>query len=69
MTELILMPMSWLVSKSLETARMAMPILVYLIMAARAKTSTMVRIGVTMVTILVVAFQMVTELLSQGMLG
>ena len=28
MTLLILMPMSWLVSKSLLTARMAMPILV-----------------------------------------
>ena len=27
-TRLILMPISWLVSKSLDTARMAMPILV-----------------------------------------
>ena len=29
-TLFILMPMSWLVSKSLDTARMAMPIFVYL---------------------------------------
>ena len=42
MTLLILMPMSWLVSKSLLTARMAMPILVWLMRYTRAKTRAMV---------------------------
>ena len=63
------MPMSWLVSKSFDTARIAMPILVYLIIAASAKTRTTVKTGVTIVTILVVAVQIVTDELSQGMLG
>ncbi len=38
MTELILMPISWLVSKSRDTARMAMPILVWLISITSATT-------------------------------
>ena len=54
-TLLILMPISWLVSKSLETARIAMPILVLLISSTSATTSTMVSTGVTTVTTLVVA--------------
>ena len=69
MTELILIPMSWLVSKSRETARMAMPILVFLMKSTRAMTRTRTRTGVTRVTILVVAPPMVTELDSQGMEG
>ena len=53
MTALILMPMSWAVSKSLAAARMAMPILVWLMRYTRATTSRMVRAGVTRVTRLV----------------
>ena len=53
MTELILIPMSWLVSKSLATARMAMPTLVWLMSWVRAKTRAMTKNGVTIVTHLV----------------
>ena len=63
------MPISWLVSKSLDTARMAMPILVFWMKATRAITSTMVSIGVIRVTTLVVAVPMVTVLLIQGIVG
>mgnify|MGYP000231307023 CR=1 FL=1 len=38
MTELIFMPMSWLVSKSFATARMAMPIFVWFIRNTSART-------------------------------
>ena len=68
-TRLILIPMSWLVSKSLETARMAMPILVWLMSITSATTSTSVSTGVMMVTILVVAVPMVTDSEMKGMLG
>ena len=54
-TLLILIPISWLVSKSFETARMAIPILVLLISSTRATTRTITRIGVTTVTTLVLA--------------
>ena len=49
-TELILMPISWLVSKSLATARMAMPILVWLISWVRTITRATTRKGVRMTT-------------------
>ena len=68
-TELILMPMSWLVSKSLATARMAMPILVWLMSCISTATSTMVSTGVTRVTTLVVAGPMVTCSEIRGMAG
>ena len=54
-TLLILIPISWLVSKSFETARMAMPIFVLLISSTRATTSAITRKGVTTVTTLVLA--------------
>ncbi len=69
MTRLILMPISWLVSKSRLTARMAMPILVWLIRATSATTSTMVSMGVMTVTILVVAPKIVTLSEIHGMVG
>lgn len=50
MTLLILIPMSWAVSKSLLTARMAMPILVWLMSHMRPMTSRMVSTGVKKVT-------------------
>ena len=43
------MPISWDVSKSRDTARMAIPILVFWISTTRIATSTMVRMGVMMV--------------------
>ena len=54
-TEFIFMPMSWLVSKSFATARIAMPIFVYLMSATSPITSASTSIGVITVTILVVA--------------
>ena len=54
-TLLMSMPMSELVSKSRETARIAIPILVCLISMTSRNTSTMVRTGVMSVTIFVVA--------------
>ena len=65
-TALILMPMSWAVSKSLAAARMAMPILVLLMRYTRAITSTMVSAGVTRVTRLVEAPRMLTFSEIQG---
>ena len=55
MTALILMPMSCEVSKSRDTARMAMPTLVCWISITRPTTSSTVKIGVTMVTTFVLA--------------
>ena len=55
MTLLILMPISCAVSKSLDTARMAMPILVLLISITRPTTSRITSTGVTTVTTFVVA--------------
>ena len=53
MTELILMPISCAVSKSLDAARMAMPTFVRLMRITSATTSASVRIGVMTVTRLV----------------
>ena len=69
MTELIFMPISWEVSKSLDTARMAMPILVRWISSTSPATSAMVSTGVTMVTIFVEAEPSVMESLIQGSTG
>ena len=69
MTELILMPMSWLVSKSLATARMAMPTLVWLMSCCRAKTRATTRKGVMTVTHLVETPPMVTLSARRGRLG
>jgi hypothetical protein len=49
-TLLILMPISCAVSKSTDTARMAMPILVWLMSSTSAMTSAMVKNGVMTVT-------------------
>ena len=68
-TELILMPMSWAVSKSREAARMAMPILVWLMSWVRAMTSTTTRMGVMTVTHLVETPAMLTWLESPGIEG
>ncbi len=68
-TELILMPMSWLVSKSLATARMAMPTLVWLMSWVRATTRATTRKGVTTVTTLVVVPKMVMCLRQDGQGG
>ena len=69
MTLLILMPISWAVSKSREAARMAMPILVFWIRVTSAATSTMTRNGVTTVTRLVWQPSTVTVSLIQGRAG
>ena len=61
--------MSWLVSKSLETALIAMPILVLLTSSTRHTTSTRVRMGVMNVTIEVETSPMVILLLRKSMLG
>ena len=68
-TELILMPMSWLVSKSLATARMAMPTLVWLISWVSTSTRAATRKGVRMTTHLmeVPAREMVSD--RKGMEG
>ena len=63
------MPMSRLVSKSLETARMPMPILVLLMSSTRATTSTITRTGVITVTIFVFAGPMTTVSEIKGMVG
>ncbi len=63
------MPISWLVSKSLETARMAMPIFVLLISVTSSTTSTSVSTGVTRVTILVLAPITITVSEMPGMVG
>ena len=67
MTELIFTPMSCAVSKSLAAARIPMPILVFLMSATSAKTSAMVRTGVTTVTRLVDAPKSVTVSEIHGM--
>ena len=69
MTLLILMPMSSLVSKSRDTARMAMPTLVFLIIITSTITRMTVRMGVMMVTILVEAVPIWTCLDRKGMEG
>ena len=69
MTLLILMPMSRAVSKSLETARMAMPILVWLMRVVRATMSTSTRMGVRMTTSLVEVPRIFTVRLSSSMVG
>ena len=69
MTLFILMPMSVLVSKSLATARMAMPIFVWLMSSTSSTTSTSVSTGVTSVTIFVVAPNTLTVSEIQGMVG
>ena len=69
MTLLILMPISWLVSKSLDTARMAIPILVLLISSTRATTSTITSTGVTTVTTLVFAAPICTVSEISGTFG
>ena len=68
-TELILMPISWDVSKSRETARMAIPILVWLISSTSATTSTMVRMGVMMVMRLTLRLPICITLVRKGMSG
>ena len=68
-TRLILMPMSWLVSKSLATARMAMPILVWLMRLYQAEHKADHQNGVTTVTSVVEAPPMVTILDRAGMVG
>ena len=68
-TLLILMPMRRLVSKSLETARMAMPILVWLIRVVSRAMSTSTSTGVMMTTSLVDAPQMLMVLVSASMAG
>ena len=68
-TELILMPMSWLVSKSLATARMAMPTLVWLMSWVRATTRAITRKGVRMTTHLMGVPAIVTVSDRKGMAG
>ena len=69
MTELILMPMSWLVSKSLATARMAIPTFVWLMSWVRASTKASTRKGVKMVTHLVEVPAIFTVSDRKGMVG
>ena len=69
MTALIRMPMSWAVSKSLATARMAMPTLVWLMSWVRASTRTSTRTGVTTVTTLVGTPAMETVVEMPGISG
>ena len=69
MTLLIFTPMSWLVSKSFETARIAMPIFVYLIRRTRTMIRAIVRIGVMTVTRFVEAPRMLIESEIYGIFG
>ena len=69
MTALILMPMSWAVSKSFATARMAMPTFVWWMSWVRATTRTSTKMGVTTVTTLVGAPAMVMVLEMPGISG
>jgi hypothetical protein len=69
MTALMRTPMSWLVSKSLDTARMAMPILVFLMRATSSRTSTTVSTGVMKVTSVVEMFPSVTLWLRKPILS
>ena len=59
-TLLIFTPMSWLVSKSFETARIAIPTLVYLMRSTSTIMSTIVSIGVITVTRFVTAPKILT---------
>ena len=69
MTLLILMPISRAVSKSLDTARIAMPILVWLISWVRSTISTSTRMGVMMTTSFVEVPTMSTVLFRIPMVG
>ena len=69
MTLFIFMPMSWLVSKSFDTARMAMPTVVWFMISMSTITRRIVSTGVMSVTSFVVAPIIVTDLLSTGMDG
>ena len=69
MTELILIPINWEVSKSRETARMAIPILVFWIRITRMTTSTMVRMGVMMVMRLTLRLPICMTWVRKGMSG
>ena len=69
MTRLIFMPMSCAVSKSLDTARMAMPIFVKRMSSTSAATRTIVSTGVIRVTRFVVAPNTVTMSESHGIAG
>ena len=69
MTLLIRMPISCEVSKFRDTARMAMPIFVWLISRTSSTTRTMVRNGVMMVTREVSIPKTVTRSEIQGIAG
>ena len=68
-TRLIFIPISWLVSKSLETALIAIPIFVCLISNVRRTTRITVKTGVMSVTTLVEAPQICTDLERTGISG
>ena len=68
-TRLIWIPMSCEVSKSRETARIAMPILVWLMRSTRSTTSRMVKNGVMTVTREVSMPKSVIRSEIQGMAG
>ena len=69
MTVLMRTPMSWAVSKSRDTARMAMPTLVRLMSWVRASTRRITRTGVMSTTILVGVPAMETVLARDGITG
>ena len=69
MTRLMSIPISSEVSKSRDTARIAIPIFVWLISITSANTSAIVKIGVMTVTILVCAPSTVTVFCRNGMDG
>ena len=69
MTVLMRTPMSWAVSKSRDTARMAMPTLVRLMSWVRASTRMMTRTGVMSTTILVGVPAMETVFARDGITG
>ena len=69
MTLLILMPMSCAVSKSRDTARMAMPILVFWMRITSTTTSAIVRMGVMMVMRLTLRLPICITCVRKGMSG
>ena len=69
MTLLMRMPTSWLVSKFKDTARMAMPIFVWLMSSTSSTTRNTVRKGVMMVTREVSIPRTVTRSEIQGIWG
>ena len=69
MTEFILIPMSWHVSKSFAAARMARPIFVLLISICKTTTRATTRKGVTIVTHLVLVPYIMTDSLRNGIAG